>query len=101
MELIWYRDWLFIGHECELPKPGSFITVQVGDYPVVLVRDQQGTINAFHNSCRHRGSRVCNNRQGHRGQAGLPLSPVDLRARRPAAVRQADGRRLRQEPVSA
>ncbi|TIU17061.1 MAG: Rieske (2Fe-2S) protein, partial [Mesorhizobium sp.] len=26
MELIWYRDWLFIGHDCELPKPGSFIT---------------------------------------------------------------------------
>ncbi|MBZ9922343.1 hypothetical protein LB579_32250, partial [Mesorhizobium sp. BR1-1-7] len=20
MELIWYRDWLFIGHDCELPR---------------------------------------------------------------------------------
>ncbi|RUZ69618.1 aromatic ring-hydroxylating dioxygenase subunit alpha, partial [Mesorhizobium sp. M7A.F.Ca.US.003.02.2.1] len=64
MELIWYRDWLFIGHDCELPKPGSYITVQVGDYPVVLVRDQHGKINAFHNSCRHRGSRVCNTEKG-------------------------------------
>ena len=64
MELIWYRDWLFIGHDCELPKPGSFITAQIGDYPVVLVRDQQGKINAFHNSCRHRGSRVCNTEKG-------------------------------------
>jgi len=64
MELIWYRDWLFIGHDCELPKPGSYITVQIGDYPVVLVRDQKGTINAFHNSCRHRGSRVCNAEKG-------------------------------------
>ena len=99
MELIWYRDWLFIGHDCELPKPGSYITVQIGDYPVVLVRDQKGNINAFHNSCRHRGSRVCNTEQGHGGKARLPLSPVDLRARRPAAVRPPDGRRFRQEPV--
>ena len=64
MELIWYRDWLFAGHDCELPKPGSYMTMQVGDYPVVLVRDQKGQINAFHNSCRHRGSRVCNTDRG-------------------------------------
>jgi Rieske 2Fe-2S family protein len=35
------------------------MTVQVGEYPVVLVRDLKGTIRAFHNTCRHRGSRVC------------------------------------------
>src|ERR1700722_17012471 len=28
MEMIWYRDWLFVGHDCELDKPGSFLTVQ-------------------------------------------------------------------------
>ncbi|MER2536968.1 MAG: aromatic ring-hydroxylating dioxygenase subunit alpha [Rhizobiaceae bacterium] len=59
MELIWYRDWLFVGHDCEIPAPGAFITVQVGDYPVVVVRGRDGGIRAFHNSCRHRGSRVC------------------------------------------
>src|SRR4029078_3165803 len=69
MELIWYRDWLFIGPDCELPKPGSYITAQIGDYPVVLVRDQKGNINAFHNSCRHRGSRVCNTDTGTAAQA--------------------------------
>ncbi|RWD43446.1 aromatic ring-hydroxylating dioxygenase subunit alpha [Mesorhizobium sp.] len=72
MELIWYREWLFIGHDCELPKPGSFITAQVGDYPVVLVRDQQGKINAFHNSCRHRGSRVCNTDKGSTAKLVCP-----------------------------
>jgi Rieske 2Fe-2S family protein len=59
MELIWYRDWLFVGHDCELAKPGNYFTLQIGDYPVVLVRDQKGKIHALHNSCRHRGSRVC------------------------------------------
>src|SRR5208282_3273923 len=38
MEMIWYREWLFVGHECEIDKPGSFFTVQIGDYTVVLVR---------------------------------------------------------------
>lgn len=59
MELIWYRDWLFVGHDCEIAKPGSFFTVQIGAYPIVLVRDRENRIRAFHNSCRHRGSRVC------------------------------------------
>src|SRR6202161_3738466 len=58
MELIWYRDWLFVGHDCEL-TPGSFMTAQIGDYSVVLVRDLKGTIRALHNTCRHRGSRIC------------------------------------------
>ena len=56
---IYYRDWLFAIPACEIPKAGNFVTVQVGDYPVVIVRGADGKIRAFHNSCRHRGSRVC------------------------------------------
>ncbi|KXO76154.1 aromatic ring-hydroxylating oxygenase subunit alpha [Brucella anthropi] len=59
LENIFYKDWLFVGHNCELPKTGSYMTVQIGAYPVVIVRDAQGGIRAFHNSCRHRGSRIC------------------------------------------
>ena len=59
MELIWYREWLFVGHDCEIARPGSYFTVQVGDYPVVVVRGRDGAIRALHNTCRHRGSRVC------------------------------------------
>jgi Rieske 2Fe-2S family protein len=93
MELIWYRDWLFIGHDCELPKPGSFITVQVGDYPVVLVRDQQGKINAFHNSCRHRGSRVCNTDKGTAAKLVCPYHQwtYELDGRLLFARQMADG----------
>ncbi|MDH4992557.1 aromatic ring-hydroxylating dioxygenase subunit alpha [Aquamicrobium lusatiense] len=72
LELIWYRDWLFIGHDCELPKPGSFFTVQIGDYPVVIVRDREGKIRAFHNSCRHRGSRVCTTAKGTQARLVCP-----------------------------
>ncbi|MCD2180728.1 aromatic ring-hydroxylating oxygenase subunit alpha [Rhizobium sp. GN54] len=64
LETIWYRDWLFVGHDCEIPRAGNFFTLQVGDYPVVVTRDRQGTIRALHNSCRHRGSRVCTQHKG-------------------------------------
>ena len=72
LELIWYRDWLFAAHDCEVPKPGSYVTLQVGDYPVVIVRDRAGAIRAFHNSCRHRGSRVC---AGHKGVSARLVCP--------------------------
>lgn len=64
LEEIWYKDWLFVGHDCEIPKAGNYFTLQVGDYPVVIVRDRQGGIRALHNSCRHRGSRVCTSHKG-------------------------------------
>jgi glycine betaine catabolism A len=64
LELVYYRDWLFIGHDCELPKTGSYLTAQIGAYPILVVRDTAGRVRAFHNSCRHRGSRICSAPKG-------------------------------------
>ena len=64
LENLFYRQWLFVGHDCELKQPGDYLTVQVGDYPVVVVRGGDGAIRAFHNSCRHRGSRICSAEHG-------------------------------------
>ena len=72
MELIWYRDWLFVGHDCEVKKPGNYFTVQVGTYPVIVVRDREGRIRAFHNTCRHRGSRVCTSQKGSSARLVCP-----------------------------
>ncbi|MCA8880633.1 MAG: aromatic ring-hydroxylating dioxygenase subunit alpha [Rhodobacteraceae bacterium] len=56
---IWYRDWLMAGASAEYPKTGSFTTMQVGAAAIIIVRGADGVLRAFHNSCRHRGSRVC------------------------------------------
>jgi Rieske 2Fe-2S family protein len=69
LENIFYREWLFAGHDCEVARPGAYMTLQVGDYPVVIVRSDDGRIRAFHNSCRHRGSRICS--AGHGTAAKL------------------------------
>ncbi|MHA6646401.1 aromatic ring-hydroxylating oxygenase subunit alpha, partial [Mesorhizobium sp. A623] len=72
MELIWYRDWLFAGHDCELPRSGNYFTLQIGDYPVIVVRDQNGQVRALHNSCCHRGSRVCPDEKGEAAKLVCP-----------------------------
>ena len=72
LEQIWYRDWLFAGHDCEIPKPGNYFTMQVGAYPVVVLRAKDGSIRAFHNTCRHRGSRICPTERGSAGKLVCP-----------------------------
>ncbi|MGH8302623.1 MAG: aromatic ring-hydroxylating oxygenase subunit alpha [Steroidobacteraceae bacterium] len=59
LEQIFYKDWLFVAHSAELPEAGSYLTLQIGAYPILLTRAADGVIRAFVNSCRHRGARVC------------------------------------------
>jgi Rieske 2Fe-2S family protein len=59
LDHIFYREWLFAAPSAALPKAGSFVTLQVGAYPVVVVRGADGMVRAFHNVCRHRGQRLC------------------------------------------
>lgn len=59
MAAIYGESWLSVAMECELPRPGSYISLMIGQWPVIIVRDKLGDIRAFHNSCRHRGSLIC------------------------------------------
>src|SRR5262245_14678153 len=58
-ERIFRRSWQYVGHPGDVPEPGSFAATSVVAVPVVLVRDRDGTLRAFLNVCRHRGSIVC------------------------------------------
>ena len=59
MERIFGRAWFFLGHESEIPEPGDLMTRPCGVDPAIVIRDDDGIIRAFLNSCRHRGMRVC------------------------------------------
>ncbi len=59
MQAIFARSWLMVGFEIELPRAGSWMSVAVGPWPVIITRDRHGDLNAFHNSCRHRGAQIC------------------------------------------
>lgn len=64
LENIFYREWLFIGHSCEIMKPGDFLAVKIGAYPVIITRGKDSVIRAFHNVCRHRGQQLCTKDKG-------------------------------------
>ena len=58
--------WSFLGLEAEIPEPGDYVTNQVGDTPVIVVRKPDGAINALVNRCVHKGSIICYQAKGRR-----------------------------------
>jgi len=64
LDAIYARSWLMAGFECELPEPTSYLSLKIGAWPVLIVRDRGGALRAFHNSCRHRGAMLCKEGQG-------------------------------------
>jgi len=53
------RAWLFIAHESQISQPGDFVTSFMGEDPIVVTRQADGSIGAFLNQCRHRGMKLC------------------------------------------
>ncbi|HKY92113.1 MAG TPA: aromatic ring-hydroxylating dioxygenase subunit alpha [Nevskiaceae bacterium] len=52
------RTWQFVLHDDELPQPGSLRALDHLGVPLLVVRDEGGTVRAFRNTCRHRGSQL-------------------------------------------
>jgi Rieske 2Fe-2S family protein len=70
LEAIWYRSWLCVGRAEEIAEPRDYKVVEVGNQSIVVTRDQEGQLHAFHNTCRHRGSLLCTESRGRfRGNA--------------------------------
>jgi len=64
MERIFTRQWLCVDREEKIARPGDYFVLEVAGESIVILRDQQGTVRAFYNVCRHRGSRICEEHQG-------------------------------------
>ena len=64
LEHIWWQDWVCIGRSTDLLEKTSFKTVSVGGQSLIVLRNEQGELKAFHNTCRHRGSLLCERPRG-------------------------------------
>lgn len=58
MEAIFKRSWYMIGRVEQIPDPGDFFTCELPGFrlAVLVCRDRDGKVNAFHNVCTHRGN---------------------------------------------
>ncbi len=52
------RSWACVGRADEAPEPGDFRTYEVAGSGVIVVRGEDGALRAYHNVCRHRGTRI-------------------------------------------
>ena len=63
--------WWVVDHEDRIPEPGDYFLFQFGrGDSIIIARDDKGGVNAFHNVCRHRGSRVCLHDENLPSEAG-------------------------------
>lgn len=73
-EHLFRTHWQIACHVSDLPKPGAYLTLDMVGERVLLLRGQEGEVRAFHNICRHRGSRLVANDKGHcRGALVCPF----------------------------
>ncbi len=58
VERIFLKVWNFVGRMDLMPNPGDYLATDVAGIPIIVVRDREGTVRAFANSCRHRGTQL-------------------------------------------
>jgi glycine betaine catabolism A len=64
LEAFWYAGWIAVAREEEIPAAGDYRVVGIGSQSIFIVRTDDGSLRAFHNTCRHRGSILCTAQRG-------------------------------------
>lgn len=67
MQRIFGRAWLYLAHESQVPHAGDYVTTWMGNQPVIVVRQKDGSVHVLHNRCPHRGVMVITDDRGNTG----------------------------------
>jgi phenylpropionate dioxygenase-like ring-hydroxylating dioxygenase large terminal subunit len=71
VERIFRRSWNFIGRADQVAKRGDYFIIDLIGESIIVLRDQAGQVRAFHNVCRHRGTRLLDG-AGNRAAISCP-----------------------------
>ena len=71
LDLVFPRTWLMACRLEELPSVATFVDYGIGARSVLIVRETSDSIRAYHNACRHRGTRLATGR----GRVGSIICP--------------------------
>ncbi len=71
MDRMWTRTWQWACREEHIPEPGDYYVYEIGAQSVIVLRDEDGLIQAYVNSCLHRGTKF--------RRAGAPGCLTELR----------------------
>jgi Rieske 2Fe-2S family protein len=62
---IFSKQWVLVGHQNQIAEPGDYFVTEVASESLIIVRDKGGEVHGFYNVCRHRGTRLREDRSGH------------------------------------
>ncbi len=62
---IFFKSWYYAGREEQAAVTGQWFTIDVAGESVIIMRNDDGLLQAHYNVCRHRGSRLCDETAGH------------------------------------
>ncbi|QPN31023.1 aromatic ring-hydroxylating dioxygenase subunit alpha [Diaphorobacter sp. JS3051] len=65
LKTIFARNWLFLTHDSLIPSPGDYVTAKMGVDEVIVSRQNDGSVRAFLNVCRHRGKTLVHTEAGN------------------------------------
>lgn len=63
-DTVFRTHWQYVCHVNEVSGPGDYMTLDIAGERGMVIRGHDGTLRAFHNLCRHRGSRVVGDARG-------------------------------------
>jgi Rieske 2Fe-2S family protein len=69
---IFENQWLLVGHQSQIAKPGDYFVAEVAGESLIITRDQRDSIRGFYNVCRHRGTRLKEDACGHASTIQCP-----------------------------
>ncbi|MFY9240915.1 MAG: aromatic ring-hydroxylating dioxygenase subunit alpha [Roseovarius sp.] len=69
---IFMRSWMYAAHISELAEPGQYVTLEILDQRLYVIRTKAGEIKAFFNVCQHRGHSLLHGKGQARGLIVCP-----------------------------
>lgn len=64
VEQVYLKSWIYAGHVSEIPVTGDWFLFEMAGESVIITRNEHGEVSALLNVCRHRGSKICLEKQG-------------------------------------
>ncbi|WP_299351094.1 Rieske 2Fe-2S domain-containing protein [uncultured Shimia sp.] len=68
MKHLFSNTWVFVGHDSQTLTQGDYITTQIGNQPVIMVRHTDDQIYVLYNRCPHKGTKIAIDRSGNTGK---------------------------------
>jgi len=73
MRHIFEGNWIYLAHESQVPNNNDYYTCAIGRQPIFIARNKDGELNAFINSCTHRGATLCRGKRGNKATYTCPF----------------------------